>query len=374
MVINAYQRPPSQSAAIVKAKATLSDIEALAAKSEPAIQKAVLEALEAQAGSIDLDALAEALKAGNMAAVEAMITSAAFEGKLEGAAASMQDAAWSGGLAATALAHKAVGGVTFQFDRLNPYLVTWLQTYKLNLIRQINASTKEAVRAALVQGMRTGSNPKKTAKEIKQIVGLTPKQAQAVANYRKELETFHARKSAAGWNLGAKIDRVNGTQVFKPGEDGDPKDGILERRLRDFRYDKTLSNAMKNGKPLRPEQIDKMVAAYATKYRAYRARNIARTEALRATNMGVQDGWRQGIATGNIAENLVRRRWLVARDERLCPSCSSVPAMNPKFGVPFAAPFKTDSGPVFLPPLHPSCRCTVWIAAYEPKQLENENG
>jgi hypothetical protein len=45
---------------------------------------------------------------------------------------------------------------------------------------------------------------------------------------------------AGGYNLGAKIDRVNGAQVFKPGVDGTPKDGITERRLRDFRYDKQL--------------------------------------------------------------------------------------------------------------------------------------
>jgi hypothetical protein len=367
-----FQAPPVRYAVLLKANATAADIEALAAKSEPGIAKAVLAALQAQADSIDLDALAEALKAGNVAAVEAMITSAMFEGKLDAVAAPLQDAAWASGLAVVPLVHRAARGVTFQFDRVSPYLVNWLSTYKLNLIRQVNNTTREAIRGALVTGMRAGQNPKKTAVAIKQIVGLTSRQSQAVANFRKELETFHARKSAAGWNLGAKIDRVNGTQVFRPDEGGDPKDGIVERRLRDFRYDKALDTAMKSGKPLKPEQIDKMVEAYAKKYRAYRARNIARTEAMRTCNAGVQEGWRQGIAGGHVVESLIRRKWILTKDERLCSVCSPIPGMNPKLGVPFGSPFKTPKGPVFLPGVHPSCRCGVWIQAYEQIQIDNQ--
>lgn len=375
-----YQAPPrglaavraAASAVIAKARATISDVERLAAKAEPAIQAAVLAALESQADTLDLDALAEALKAGNVAAVERMITSAMFDAKLDPIAASLQDAAWAGGALAVATAHSQVRGVVFQFDRLNPYLVQWLQTYQLGLIRQINDTTREAIRAALVNGMKAGKNPKVVASAIKEVAGLTPRMSQAVANFRKELETFHSRKTAAGWNLGAQIDRVNGTQVFKPNEDGDPKDGILERRLRDFKHDKALLRAMQTGKPLKPEQIDKMVAAYAKKYRAYRARNIARTEAMRATNMGVQDGWRQGIIGGHIVESLVRRRWIVTKDERLCAICSPIPKMNPKLGVHFGQPFKTPKGPVMLPGAHPGCRCALWIQAIEQVQADNE--
>jgi hypothetical protein len=361
---------------VSKAKATPADIEALAAKAEPAVAKAVLAALEAQADSIDLDALAAALLAGDAVAVEAMVTSAGFASKLGPVGAALEETAWTsgaatitGGVALAAAKHAPVAGVSFQFDRLNPRLVTWLQTYKLDLIRQISDATRDGVREVLVDGMRAGINPKEQARRIKEIVGLTERQSRAVANFRKELEVFHLRRGAGGMNLGAAIDRVNGTQVFKPDKVGNPKDGILERRLRDFRYDKQLAAAMKGGKPLTPAQIDKMTAAYAKKYRAFRARTIARTEALRATNMGVQEGWRQGILTGNVAEGLVRRRWIVARDERLCEMCNSAVSMNPKIGVPFGAPFASLKGPVMLPPMHPQCRCTVWIRAVEPEML-----
>ena len=123
------------------------------------------------------------------------------------------------------------------------------------------------------------------------------------------------------------------------------------------------------GGPFTPAQLDKMVAASARKYRQFRSQTIARTEALRATNFGVQDAWRQLIEAGGAPEALVRRQWVVAKDERLCDVCAPVPGLNPKRGVPFAQPFATPVGPLMMPPAHPNCRCTVFIRRFEPEQL-----
>ena len=112
-----------------------------------------------------------------------------------------------------------------------------------------------------------------------------------------------------------------------------------------------------------------MVAAYERKYLRYRSQTIARTEALRATNFGVQDAWRQAIATGKATESLVRRQWVVAKDERLCEVCAPIPKLNGKRGVPFGQPFATPKGPVMMPPLHPGCRCSLYLKQYEPEQL-----
>jgi hypothetical protein len=203
---------------------------------------------------------------------------------------------------------------------------------------------------------------------LKQIVGLTEKQAQAVANFRAELETFHERKTGGGYGLGKKIDRVNGAQVFKPDASGKPKDGILERRLRDFRFDGQLKRAAAQGKPLTEAQIDKMVTAYANKFRKFRANTIARTESMRALSMGTQEAWRQAAMEGKVDETLIRRFWKVAHDERTCEVCAPVPGMNPD-GVGLAVPFATPKGPVMLPPLHPNCRCHPFIRQLEPQEL-----
>lgn len=347
----------------------LTQIEALANKLEPGLYKAILLGLTTTAESIDLNMLIAALESGDVGKVLGLL---ALDKAAE-AFAALQPAVQAGVYAAGAYAASQivqVSGASFTFGQLNPRLISWLQAYSLNLIQQINDQTREAVRSFLVQGMTAGKNPKDVAREVKTIIGLTEKQAKAVQNYRKELETFHLKRSANAYGLGNKVSRVNGTQVSILDEDGLNSDGINARRLRDFRFDGQLKTAMSTGKPLKPEQIDKMVAAYQRKFLAYRSRTIARTEALRTTNMGIQDGWRQAIEAGKVPEELVRKQFIVSRDERLCEVCSPVPSLNPKQGVKLGAPFNTPKGPVNLPPLHPNCRCTVFFRVYEPGQIK----
>jgi hypothetical protein len=343
-------------------------LEALAQSQEPRLAKLILQALQEQGAALPITDLILALESGDVSKVVALIKGDKFDASMgkvqDGLMAIVTNA---GNYAAADIAKP---GVAFRFNTLNPKLITWLQTYSLGLIRQIDETTRDGIREHLITGMRAGVNPKQVAVEIKQSIGLTASQMKHVANYRKELETFHTRKSAKGYGLGTKIDRVNGTQVFKPAEDGTPKDGIDQRRLRDFRFDGQLSSAMASGKPLSPQQIEKMVAAYTRKYLAYRARNIARTEAMRATNVGVFDAWRQAVDAQVVPEAMVRKQWIVAKDERLCEVCAPIPSMNTKLGVPLKDLFKTPKGPQSLPPIHPSCRCTIFVRRYEPEQLK----
>lgn len=333
----------------------LSEVEQLAAKLGPAMGRAILALLKKVQDAADLEAIAAALQTGDVAKVLHLIALADTGPAVQAMQEAVQAAVWGGGALAASQINARITGAHFAFDRLNPRLIEWIKGYTFSLIRQIDTETKEIIREKVSVGMTAGSNPIKVAREIKGAIGLTTKQAKAVANYRKELETFHTRRSAKGYNLGGKIDRVNNRQVFKPGEDGTPKDGIDERRLRDFRYDGKLKAAMETGKPLTPQQIDTMVAAYERKYLRYRSEVIARTEALRTTNWGVQDAWRQAIEAGKASEDLTRRMWIVSKDERLCAVCQPIPGMNPKRGVKFGQPFASPKGPVMLPPVHPNC-------------------
>ena len=367
-------RPRLTPAAQIVVKATdaelLTMIEQLARKIEPVLAKAIMGYLETLKGGVDLQALADALASGDVGKVIGLLAAVDTGAAKAKAVDAIQTAVWGGAALAATEINASISGVHFVFDKLNPRLVTWLQTYSLGLIKQIDDQTKEAIRDKLIVGMTDGKNPVAVARQVKGAIGLTDRQAKAVANYRKELETFHLKTKATGYGLGNQIDRVNGRQVFKPDEDGTPKDGIDLRRLRDFRYDGQLQQAMTSGKPLTPAQIDKMVAAYERKYLRHRSETIARTEALRTTNFGVQDAWRQAIEAGKANETLVRRKWKVAYDERTCEVCSPVPGLNPKKGVKFDQPFATPKGPVMLPPLHPNCRCTVFLRQYEPEQLQ----
>lgn len=353
------------------AKRDLTEIERLTRELEPRLARTIMAALREQADTLNLDAIVEALRAGRPDRVMAMISADKLEAAMAPVRTVLRQTLWSAGVrAATRLIQPVLRGAAFRFNELNPRLIDWLQNYELNLIKEINDRTREGVRAALTTGVTEGKGPIDTARDVREVVGLTDRQTQAVLNFRRNLETFHERRSAVAWGLGNKIDRLHGSQVFKPDDDGTPMDEIDERRLRDFRYDQMLMRAMANSKPLTPAQIDKMVAAYRRKYLKHRAEVIARTETLRTNNAGIQDAWRQAVEAGKVSEELIRRKWIVAADERLCVFCAPIPDLNPKLGVRLQQPFATPKGPIMLPPLHPNCRCTVTIRAYEPQQIE----
>lgn len=353
---------------LVRKASPADELDAFARKLEPGLARSILAAFEAQRGAVSLDALVAAIESGDVGKVLSLL---GVDASMAPVVTALQHATWAAGALGTAQVLR-VKGVQFAFNQLNPRLIDWLQTYSLGLIRQIGDGTREGIRQYLTAGMTEGRNPRDVAREVRQVIGLTDRQAQAVKNFRKELETFHTKRTAGGWNLGGKISRApGGAQVFKPDEDGNPTDGIMERRLRDFRHDGQLQRALTTGKPLKPEQIDKMVDAYARKYLKHRSETIARTEALRTTNFGVQDAWRQAIASGQVPEERVRRQWIVSRDERLCSICAPIPKLNPRRGVPFGQPFATPKGPQFLPPAHVQCRCAVHIRLLEPEQLKD---
>lgn len=253
-----------------------------------------------------------------------------------------------------------------RFNVLHPRLIDYLDRYELDLIREITDSIKEGIRAALVQGMRSGKNPRDTARQVRQVIGLTERQAAAVGAFRKELESFHERSSASGYNLGGKISRApGGAQTFAVDDRGKPKDKIRERRLRDFRYDKTLARAMNEDKPLTSAQVDKMTAAYARKYLRYRSEMIARTESLRTVNQGIIEAWRQAAEQGLVKGEL-RKKWITALgSDRTCLICRPMPKLNAGVegqGIPLEARFQTGKGGfVTAPPVHPACRCIISI-------------
>lgn len=337
------------------------ELERLAASFEPKIAKAVREALEAQAETIDYAALRQALTARDAQRVLELV--GAIAPNAGAVQAALEDAVWAGG--ALVQERPALKRLEIGFQRLDPVLTQWLTRYSGNLVREIDNGSRDAIRDIVDRGLAAGASPIDTARKIRESVGLTTRQARAVESYRRALETIHLKRSAAAWGLGKDIDRVNGRQVLKPGPDGKPGDGILRFRLRDFRYDGVLQRALGSGKPLSPEQIERQVAAYRRKYLRHRSENIARTETLRALVGGGHEAWRQAVAAGKVRAAALRRIWIVAKDERLCPRCAGIPKLNPD-GVGMAEPFETPlDGLVSGPPIHTNCRCTVFIEVRE---------
>jgi hypothetical protein len=214
--------------------------------------------------------------------------------------------------------------IALGFDPIDPALIQGQQRATSAFIDRLATTVEAVIDQDIRAGLSNGMGADEIARVIKATIGLTPRQAQAVANFRRLLENGDA----------AALDRV----------------------LRDRRFDASVQRAIDGG-TLDPAKIDRMVERYQEKYIAYRARVIARTGTLRAANDGRRAAWAQYADRVGLADGDVLRWWTLAADERVCPVCRAIPVLNPN-GVPLGKFYATPVGPVTGPPEpHPSCRC-----------------
>lgn len=193
----------------------------------------------------------------------------------------------------------------FGFNAMNARSVQWVLTHSGNLVRGVSEESKQAIRARVLEMFQRGLTPAQAAREIRQYIGLTQRDAGALWRYQQGLQ-----------------DR------FAAGE-------------------------------IQARTLVRRVERYRTQLLAHRATMIARTEALSAINQGQQEAWRQAAEQGFIEPNQ-KREWLVTLDERLCPICAPVPANGP---VGLTESFILgDGSAIDAPPAHPQCRCTMRLA------------
>lgn len=308
---------------IDKAGEDLADLlDGLAAKFEPRIRAAFLRAIEDIRSKVDVPALRDAIARNDMPEVLRLLglTGAQpFGGVLDPVRSLYLDAG-------KAAAETKPGRLEVRWDMLEPRTVGMLREYGARLIAQITNDTREGVMEVVAGQLAAGANPRTVATRIGQMVGLTRSQARAVLSYRRALQELKAE--------------------------------ALVRRLRDGRFDRTVARAIERGEGLPAKTIDLLVKRYQERALRRRGETIARTESIRAANLANYAAMRQAIDQGRVEAATVTRRWVVARDERTCPTCKAVPKLNPN-GVGMVEPFQTPIGVVQHPPLHPNCRCVV---------------
>lgn len=304
----------------------------IADKYEPKIRKALIQAFNELRTQESRAAIEKALMEGGLESVMRMFEN--INPKIAAKLGPVLDEAISEGakLPAEMIPAAAFLVSDISVSLFNRYTVEFLQRYKLNLIQAISNNTREAIRNSLIADQIAGKNPRETARNFRNTIGLTPKQEQAVRNYRTYLEN---------------LDKA-----------------ALERALRDKRSDSVILRHIKDQKPLSSDQIDRLTNRYRERYIKYRAEVIARTEALRATSVGNRAAIDELIQTGQVNVNIVRRFWVYTKDNRTRDPHRKVPSMNPK-GVRLDEPYKTSLGPL-LYPRDPNgtaantvqCRCT----------------
>jgi len=304
-------------------------------KLEPELRQAFLDAIAAVKDAVDEQALADAISKGDIAQVMSvldihnrLIGALAGKGLAVGVQSVQQalQAAFAAGAAAAEFSLPEFISVGMSFNLLNPHTVEFLNDYTFHLIKQVTQQTRDAVQSVVTRAFQEGGHPFEQAREIRDSIGLTFNQERAVANYRRMLEQ--------GDTVGLRES--------------------LTRSLRDGRYDRSLLSRISSGNTVMPQdRIDAMVARYRQRFIDYRARNIARTESLRAAGAGRRALWKQAVDQGVMAPT-VKRTWGVSGDANTCIDCLALDGETVGLDEPF-------SDGTMDPPEHPSCRCFVFI-------------
>lgn len=278
------------------------DLGGILRRFEPDMARAIEEALR-RLGSPS-ERLLEALQRGNIdAAMEALPwaeTMSALERRIYRLALMVQSRA-----AREAAPQLPRPVARYSFDLTNPRAIQAAQQQAGDLIREVTVETRLAVRDIVVRGQRDGLEIREQVKLIRQHVGLTQRQANAVYNYRQ---------------------------------------GLVE-----------------SGRS--PEQVDRMTGRRYQRAIRQRSTTIARTETIRASNSGQQELWRQAREAGIIPAG-ARRVWVASPDacEFCRPMNGQVVGLEEAFqsGQARGAAGQVRQLPSTLtPPIHPRCRCSI---------------
>ena len=308
-------------------------IDAMLAREERRIALIFQLAIRNVTDQLDLEAIAALIERGQLE--EALLVTQQIAAQLGNAAqtafigAGTSTAAW--------LAGAGVGSVIF--DQVNQRAVQAMRDNTLRLINEFAAEQRRATKAALLDGIQRGLNPREQARAFRSAIGLTEYQVGIVNNYRRKLSAVGRTGVPKGEQLKA-----------------------LENALRDGRSDRSVRRAIRRMEPLSAEQIDKMVERYRKRFIKYRSEVIARTEALRAVHEGTEEAFRQGAEQGSWALEDLERTWDASGDARVRPSHRFLDGQKRGFG----EVWRTSNGVLRYPgdPNAPAsetaqCRCVL---------------
>lgn len=333
---------------------TRSQLEQLALTLEPSIREAFLQAVRGARDGVALQQLAALVATGQVDSIARAlgITSDRYAGLAEAIrTAYLRSGQLTAAEVPPLLSGPTIGPwqptrgmrVQWSFDITNPMAERWVREHSSRLVTGIVQDQREAIRIVLGRGMELGQNPRQTALDIVGrvaggrrsggIVGLTSQQAQFVMNARDELSD--------------------------PSRMAD----YFSRQRRDKRFDGTVRKAMREGRALSQEQIDRITGRYADRLLQYRGEVLARTEALTSMNAAREEAYRQAIEAGDLSPESVTGTWQASGDRRTRDTHAALHGQERAFGQPFESPggalmrFPGDTSMGAGPEETIQCRC-----------------
>ncbi len=163
-----------------------------------------------------------------------------------------------------------------QFNLVNERSVEYARQRSAALVSGIGADTKKAIQDLVIRSFREGRTGDQLARDVREIIGLLPRQATALENFRRRLEQ-------AGRT---------------------------------------------------PAKIEDLTEGYRRRLLLQRSRMIARTEIINSSTQGQQTVWGQAVEQ-NLIGPKTKRKWIVAPDDRLCSRCEEMRGKTAVLGQPY---------------------------------------
>jgi hypothetical protein len=313
------------------------------------VARAFLAAIDDITAAADLQRIIAAINAGNIeAAIAAMNIDAAAYSQLLDTLDAAYRAGGDGAISTLpALTDAAGARLVIRFDARNPRAEAWLRDNSAELVTRIQTEQRLAIRQALEAGMIRGENPRTTALDVVgRISRATGKREGGIIGLTQQQEVASRRA----------LDELRS---------GDPAQlrAYLERGRRDKRFDRAVTKAIRENRPVDAATATKAATQYKNRLLALRGEMIGRTEAMTSLHSGQHEALLQAIDKGAITENQVRRVWNSAGDGRVRHTHAALDGQS----VGLKEKFSSPSGAQLMYPGDASapaserinCRCTV---------------
>ena len=293
------------------------EIHALADKAEPVIESLFMDSILRLKMQMDLNKVSEAFTTNSIGEVEKTIPWEVFDIKFAEIQEIIYNLLVGGGSIAALEFWQQTGrfmkadddgpSMEFSFNVRSPHAIKWAADHSSELIREVSDETRAGVRSIISEAFTSGGHPYETARQIREMVGLTDRQMGSVRSLRERLRAAKAT------------------------------------------------------------DIDKKVERYTKKRINQRAKLIARTETIRSACEGQQTHWNDMIQKGYLDKDEMVKEWIVTPDDRLCARCNELDGKQAPIDGEFTEMTIAKSTMTDLPhpPLHPGCRCAIGLVKKE---------
>ena len=254
----------------------------------------MLDAARRAQTRVQLQELVAALESGDVRALERL---GVFRDLRANASMAVSRHITAGVYGAAEITSQRFAGLSF--DLVNPYALRAIESQVTYILDQLENVSARAIRDRLLEAFTRGGGPRELARQIRPLIGLHPRDAAAVDRYAAELF----------------------------------------------------------GQGLGPQRVQDLTDRLAARYLRRRALLIARTETIRAANLGRAAAWEAAAQQGLLDKTRAWRVWSTSPDERTCAICRPMDGQRRRFGQPFLG---GDGNHYMDPPEpHPQCRCAV---------------